>query len=173
MRSRVSQKIFSCGVLWMASLSSACSITGLPGNLTMGELDSSQAVQVCETTQDFQERELSAEERKSYSCNLAGVAAGIIASTLRASYEDACAEARMDCMNSESNDEETGCENASFPENCDATIAQYESCQRDTVRQAREYNASFSCSPPEENTGTEEDEDENPCSVYIDACYGG
>lgn len=176
-RNSVSSILLSSAVACIAVVSSACSITGLPGDLTMGELSSEQAIQVCESTQDFQERELSDEERKIYACNLRGIAAGVVAQTVRGSYEEACEEARSDCLRAESNEEAEGaqaeepaCDNASFPEGCDATIAQYEACQRDTIQSIRDYNASFSCAPPEESEAQGEEE-EGPCSVYYEACY--
>jgi hypothetical protein len=122
----------------------------------MGELSSEQAVQVCETTEAFQARELSAEERKRYACNVAGAAAGALAADMRRSYEEACEEFRAECLSDAS---------------CDATIAQYEACQRDTVQSTRDYNASFSCAPPDDGDASSE-EAASPCAIYLESCYG-
>lgn len=176
-RIRLSHFFLSCGAASLGFFSSACSITGLPGDLKMGELSAEQAIQVCEATEEFQQREVSAEERRVYGCNLAGTAAGVVASSIRGSYQDACEETRADCLASESDDnvenEDGACDSATYPESCNATIAQYEACQRDSVDSIRDFNASFSCVPPDENApAEEEEEEEGACSVYLDACYG-
>lgn len=175
MRFRFFQMFLNYGVVGFAFCSSACSITGLPGDLKMGELTAEQAIQVCEATEDFQEREVSAGERRTYGCNLAGMAAGVVASSIRGSYQEACEEALAECSESASDEDdanaEDACDSATYPESCDATIAQYEACQRDSVESIREFNASFSCAPPEDNAA-DDDEEEGACSQFLSACYG-
>ena len=176
MRIQLSHILLSSCALGLSLVSGACSITGLPGDLKMGELSAEQAIQVCENTELFQERELSAEERRLHGCNLAGTAAGIVASSIRGSYQEACEEARAECLTAEPDEQdenvEGACDSASYPDNCNATIAQYEACQHESVESVREYNASFSCAPPDE-TATDDDADEDSaCSDYLAACYG-
>ncbi|MFZ9886108.1 MAG: hypothetical protein ACO3JL_01295 [Myxococcota bacterium] len=153
---------------------SACTYSGLPGDVPLSELTEEQSQQLCTATDAYVDSSLSAQDRKTFSCNLAGSIAGAFVG--EDAYTETCTEARQNCLDDddqggeEETSEESNCENAGVS-NCTATVEQYEACTREIVDTIKESNASFSC---EDGPGTEEegDEEETACEAYQKTCGG-
>src|SRR5690606_34570420 len=112
------------------------------------------------------------EERKTYACNLAATIAGSVASGTGGDYTEACTEAQTTCEEDDADEgAEVDCEDVTYPDDCDATVEQYEACQRETVESIKTSNAEFTCEEPSDDESEEEDDDEkSACEIYREAC---
>lgn len=156
------------------ALATGCTYSGLPGDLVLGEMSEEEALKLCESTQRFHEENVSAEDRKTYACNMAGMIAGSVAGGFGGDYEETCTEARSECEEEDAEEaKEPDCEDASFSEDCEATVEQFEACQKEMVEEIKKANAEFTCAEPEDDDDDEGDDDdgeESACKTFYKAC---
>lgn len=149
--------------------SSACTYSGLPGDVALSELTEEQSQQLCSATETYLEDNLSAQDRKNFACNLTGAIAGALVG--EDAYAETCTDAQQSCLEEPDDEEDTttasDCDSA-VVSNCTATVEQYEACTREIVSTIKESNASFSCD--DGPTTDEEDDEESACEVYQRTC---
>lgn len=69
----------------------------------------------------------------------------------------------------EPGENEIDCDDPSMPSDCEATVAEYEACQRELVENVKKANAEFTCAEPEDDED-DDDEAESACDIFYDKC---
>lgn len=156
----------------LLTMLSACTYSGLPGDLALSELTEEQSQQLCNATQDYLDDNLSAQDRKTFGCNLRGTLAGSFVD--EDAYAETCTDTQTTCLAEEDQQEDTGdatnCGGVGVS-NCTATVEQYEACTRELIDNIKESNASFSCEDGP-TPDDQQDDEEIACADYQKICSG-
>lgn len=116
--------------------------SGVDQTKTGEELTEEEIAQLCEATADYVAAEV---DVKDGTCRVAGLTQGILAYAISGGEEEemqaACADAYDACLEDDTPPEQTvTCEETpeSYPD-CEATVAQYETCIEDRIQEMKEY----------------------------------